>query len=215
MFSEKLHVNLYLVSCFFVLLLISQVLVFILDKDPLAPFFHDFVIRFYNTLRQAAIKTTEPPASQLGNAPIVGIASLNQAGNFSNAVSMATSYAEIMSPRVNATPSSETLLPTTPILNLDHAGFNPNSLLVTSPAAYTFLPTTTASSPSFFPFYTSSLSPMAMMAAAALGRTTAGVAPTSVRSLAPKPSCMALGEQGALVAEDSSNPAKKAKMEDS
>ena len=177
-----------------------------LDIAPLAPFFHDFVVRFYNTLRQAAsIKTTEQsPTSQFG------VANLS--------TSMATTYADIVSPPSgpnsgSATPSSENMLPTTPILNLDHA-FNPNSLLVTSPTSYTLIPTTSTASPSFFPFYASSLSPVAMMAAA-LSRSTTGAAVPSnaTRPLAPKPAMAQEDNMVAQAAEAPGNPAKRAKLE--
>ncbi len=182
----------------------------ILDDYPLAPIFHDFVIRFHNTLRQAAVIKTSEQAS--ASQPIIGINGVNLS------TSMATTYADIMSPPSGpssgrATPSSENILPTTPILNtvnLDHA-FNPNSLLVTSPTSYTFIPTTSASSPSFFPFYPSSLSPVAMMAA--LSRTT-GATPTVVRSLAPKP-CAVQGDSAVSRSDGSCNPAKKAKLDSS
>ena len=130
-------------------------------------------------------------------------------------VSMATTLSDMVSSQSASSsgsvmPSSENLPPATPVLNstiqcgVDHASFNPNSLLVTSPTTFTLLPT---SSPSFFPFtacYPSSFSSAAMMAAA-MGRVggVSGVCP-----LAPRPGCP-YAEQVMPSSEDSSGPSKK------
>ena len=215
-------------KCFLMMILLLRakgfvprqvIYIVLLDYIPLAPVFHDFVIKFHNTLRQATVKTAEHvTTSQQSNTPTFNSGDLNMFSVTTEAnspsvmptsVAMVTTYAEMVSPpsapdNGNTVPSSE---PTTPILsdtthcNLDLASFNPNSLLVTSPMSYTLVPSST---PSFF-CYPSSLSSAAIMAAA-MSRTGSV---TCARSLAPKPR---RSEQVACAADDSSVPSKKARL---
>lgn len=185
-----------------------------LTVSPLAPVFHDFVVMFHNTLKQATAKTEEHlPSSYHGHISLPVVTSLLSGANNTNVtathVAMETAYAEMVSPPSapdsgNALPSSEHVPPATPILSnttnchLDRVSFNPNSLLSTSSTPYPFT-------------CVSSSLPSAALMVAAMGRA-GGM--TGVRSLAPKPRSID-AEQAACPASDCSAPAKKARLESS